>query len=463
MKKRPNVILMVMDCVRFDYLSAYGYPRPTTPYLDRLAAEGVLFENAFAAAPWTPPSHASLFTGTYPSRHGVDVDENLFLSEQNRTLAEILADHGYRTFGVLPDVHLSNVRGFHKGFQEYVELWPIPYLYWEYDWLKCLTWNVVCGRDRRTRYTNTVMRRWLKKNFSKTDPFFIFVNYKAAHNSYHDIPWMFRRRFETKAPGIDMPKVKYYAAKGGYSYMVRQLELTEEEFRLIQSWYAGAVAYTDSRIGEMVQYLKELGAYENTLFIVTADHGENLGEHHLAYHLFCLYDTLLHVPLIMSCPSLLPQGRRVPGLVSLTDVVPTVLELLELEETLDSHGTSLASFDGRIYHEHIFAEFGRPHYMLKRLPERFPGHDFSRFDKGLQCIRSKDYKLIVGSDGTEELYDCQADLGETHNRANELPEITADLRSKLNAWRASLGRPFVGQRVEEDESLVKALRDLGYF
>jgi len=462
-KKRPNVFLIVMDCVRFDYLSAYGYSRPTTPNLERLAADGVLFENAFAAAPWTPPSHASLFTGTYPSRHGVDVNENLFLSEQNRPLAEILSDHGYRTFGVLPDVHLSNVRGFHKGFQEYSELWRIPYLYPEYDWLKCLTWNIFCGRDRRTRYTNTVMKRWLKANFNKTDPFFIFVNYKAAHNSYHHIPWVFRWRFESKSPGIDRQKVKYYSAKGGYSYMARQLELTEEEFRLVRSWYAGAVAYLDSRIGEMIRYLQELGAYDNTLIIITADHGENLGEHHLAYHLFCLYDTLLHVPLLMSCPSLLPRGRRVPGMVSLTDVVPTILEVLELEEHLDYQSTSLASFDGREYHDHIFAEFGRPHYMLKRLPERFPGHDFSSFDKGLQCIRTTNHKLIVGSDNTEELYDLQADPGETANRVRDLPAVAARLRSGLATWRASMGPTFVGQRVEEDESLVKALRDLGYF
>lgn len=463
MKKRPNVILIVMDCVRFDYLSAYGHARPTTPHLDRLAAEGVLFENAFAAAPWTPPSHASLFTGTYPSRHGVDVEENLFLSEQNRTLAEILAEHGYRTFAVLPDVHLSNVRGFHKGFQEYVELWPIPYLYWEYDWLKCLVRNILFGRDRRARYTNTVMQRWLKKNFSQSDPFFIFVNYKAAHNSYHRIPHTFRRRFETKAPGIDMKKVRYYAAKGGYSYMARQLELTEEEFTLIKSWYAGAVAYIDALIGEMVQYLKELGAYEDTLFVITADHGENLGEHHLAYHLFCLYDTLLHVPLIMSCPAVLPRGRRVPGLVSLTDIVPTLLEVLEIGETIDAQSTSLAAFDNRTYHDHIFGEFGRPHYMLKRLPERFPDHDFSRFDKGLQCVRSTDYKLIVGSDGTEELYDLHTDPGETLNLANARPDVVANLQATLATWRANMGQTFVGQRQQEDEALVKSLRDLGYF
>lgn len=159
-----------MDCARFDDLSAYGYPRPTTPNLERLAADGVLFENAFATAPWTPPSHASLFTRTYPSRHGVDIDENLYLSAENRTLAEVLAENGYRTFGVLPDVHLSSVRGFHKGFQEYTELWRIPRFHPEYDWLACQAQNVLFGRDRRTSYTTRVVQRWLKANARHSDP-----------------------------------------------------------------------------------------------------------------------------------------------------------------------------------------------------------------------------------------------------------------------------------------------------
>ena len=109
-----------------------------------------------------------------------------------------------------------------------------------------------------------------------------------------------------------MRRVNYYSKKGGYSYMARELELTEEEFLLVESWYAAAVAYLDFRIGELIQYLKDTGVYDETLIIITADHGENLGEHHLAYHLFCLYDTLIRVPLLMSCPEL--AASRAAGL-----------------------------------------------------------------------------------------------------------------------------------------------------
>ncbi|MGH7965527.1 MAG: sulfatase-like hydrolase/transferase, partial [Candidatus Binatia bacterium] len=218
MTTRPNVLLIVMDCVRFDYLFVYGYPRLTTPHLERLAADGVVFENAFAAAPWTPPSHASLFTGTYPLKHGVDVNENLSLSEQNVTLAEVLAAQGYRTFGVLPDVHLSRVRGFDKGFQDTIELWRIPRWHLEYDWLKCRARNFLLGSDKKTYYTNAVMQRWLTANFRGTDPFFIFANYKTAHNSYYDCPRLLPRQSEIQSHRVNKEKAIQFSRGGGYSY-----------------------------------------------------------------------------------------------------------------------------------------------------------------------------------------------------------------------------------------------------
>jgi arylsulfatase A-like enzyme len=463
MIRRPNILLIVMDATRFDFLSAHGYPQPTTPNLDRLAEDGIIFDKAFATGPWTPPSHASMFTGTYPSTHGVDVNENLYLNDNNRTLAEILSENGYRTFGILPDVHLSSVRGFHRGFQEYVETWRIPYLHLEYDWLLCLANNLISGRDKRTFYSNRLMQRWLKKNFSTSQPFFMFVNYKTVHNRYQP-PRAFRRKFEQRHPNTDMRKATYFSKKGGYSYMGRRLDLNEEEFVLVRSWYAAALAYLDSRLGQLIDFLKLLGAYENTLVIITADHGESFGEHHLAYHMFGLYDFLIRVPMLMTCPAWLPRGRRITEMVSHVDLLPTILDLLGLEEEgRDIQGTSLLPFDDRIYHREIFAEFGRPQSMVKRLGTEFPGHDFAPLDKGYQCIRTKNHKLIAASDGSEELYDLNADPGETRNRVNDLPDAARDLRSRLDEWRGPTARPFVSHYVQEDETVIKALRALGYF
>jgi len=461
--KRPNVVLIVMDATRFDWLSVHGYPEQTTPHLERLAEDGIIFESAFATAPWTPPSHASLFCGTYPSRHGVDVAENLFLSEENRTIAQMLADAGYRTFGILPDVHLSSLRGFHRGFQEYVETWRIPYLHLEYDWLECLARNILFGRDKLTHYTNRVIQRWLKAHARGPEPFFAFVNFKTVHNSYQP-PYAFKRQFELKGFGGDLRKAKDYSKRDGYSYMAGRLELTEEEFALVKSWYRGAIAYLDSQIGLLAQFLRGMSVYDDTIIIVTADHGEHFGEHQLAYHLFSLYEPLIHVPLIMSWPAGLPRGRRIGELVSLTDVAPTLVDLLGLEPPREPmQGTSLVPFDGRRYHEEVFAEFGRPHYMLERLRAKFADHDFSQFDRALQCVRTREYKLIVGSDGTEELYALAEDPLESKDRSIELSEVVQDLRSRLQAWQSSMGRHHKGQRMDEDASVLKALEEMGYF
>jgi arylsulfatase A-like enzyme len=404
-----------------------------------------------------------MFTGTYPSTHGVDVNENLYLHDKNRTLAEILSEKGYRTFGILPDVHLSSVRGFHRGFQEYVETWRIPYVHLEYDWLLCLAKNIISGRDKRTLYSNRLMQRWLRKNFSADQPFFMFVNYKTVHNRYQP-PRSFRRKFEQRHPNADMRKATYFSKKGGYSYMGGRLELNEEEFTLVRSWYAAALAYLDLRIGQMMDFLRAIKAFDNTLVIITADHGESFGEHHLAYHMFGLYDFLIHVPMLITCPALLPRGRRINEMVSHVDLLPTILELLGLEgEGRSIEGTSLLPFDGRKYHKEIYAEFGRPQSMVQRLGSEFPGHDFSVLDKGFQCIRTDDHKLIAGSDGSEEFYDLNADPDEKHNRVNELPEMALELRTRLNRWRGPTARPFVSQYVPEDETVVKALRALGYF
>jgi arylsulfatase A-like enzyme len=458
-----------MDAARADGLSLYGHPGGTSPHLESLAAEGVVFDRAFATAPWTPPSHASMFTGLYPSRHGVDVGENLALPAGVGVLPEILEAHGYRTFGFLPDVHLSSRRGFHRGFQEYLELWRLPYWHPEADWLRCLGWNALFGRDRRARYTSAVLRRWIRAAAGDDRPFFIFANFKTPHAPYHRLPRAARRRFEDAWPGVDRRRAEAYSRNGGYSYMAGRLDVGPAEMALVRSWYAAALAYTDAQIGALVATLREAGVQEDTLLVVTADHGENFGEHGLAYHLFCLYDTLLRVPLVMSCPGRLPAGRRLGRLTSLADLLPTIADVLDLPHGLQAlDGRSAAPFTDEDGPDEVFAEFGRPRYMLERLTRQFPGHDFSRFDRGLQCVRTARHKFVQATDGGEELYDLEVDPDERQNLVTAQPALAADLRTRLDRWRAG---PAAGRSrrepaavtAEDDATVVKALADLGYF
>lgn len=467
MRQKPNIILIVLDAVRADHLSCYGYSKPTTPYLEELAAKGVIFDRAFAAAPWTPPSHASLFTGTYPSRHGVDIDENLYLNGKNPTMAEILSLNGYATLAVLPDAHLSQARGFNRGFDHFEEIFRIPYVSFDRDSAISLLRNLVWGRDGRAYHSSRLLKNWLHRQVgSHGQPFFAFLNYKTAHNSYRS-PQPFRGRFEiSPVAGQDQRKLRYYANGGAYPYMAGGLQMTEQDMDVLRSWYDGAIAYLDYCIHDLFSFLKQLGIYDDTLVIITADHGENFGDHGLGYHMFCLYDSLMRVPLLMSYPRLRKSGIKISSLVSLTDVLPTVLELIgcDLRQYQEIQGKSLLPFDDKEVHHRIFAEFGRPQYMLKRLAARYPQHDFSRYDRGLRCVRTKEFKLIVGSDGVEEFYHLPSDPGEINNLVKQRPEEANVLRLALEDWLASFKpAPASLPTREDDLVIVKNLQELGYF
>lgn len=465
MRKNPNILLIVMDAVRADHLSCYGYKRPTTPFLEELAANGVVFDRAFAAAPWTPPSHASLFTGTYPSRHGVDVNENLNLSEENVTLAQILASKDYRTFAILPDAHLSSARGFHRGFHDFIEMFRLPYFKLDFGFIETSARNVLLGRDKRSGLVNKLVKRWLAKNAASRTPFFAFINYKTAHNKYQS-PWPFRHRFEIQPTAEqDKKKLDYFSKCGGYTYMARKFEMSDRDFEVIASRYDGAIACIDDRIRDLVEFLKSKKLYDDTLIIITADHGESFGEHGLAYHLFCLYDTLIRVPLIFHAPMLFHGPLRVPHLVSLTDVLPTLLDILKIDsiERQQIDGRSLLPFNGHPYHPHIFSEFDRPTWMLKNLTARFPGTDFSHLDRGLKCIRTSEYKLIVGSDGREELYHLPSDPGESKNVVSDQVHEANALRTSYKNWLGSHKAKAPASAYQEEDALIlKNLKDLGY-
>jgi arylsulfatase A-like enzyme len=199
--------------------------------------------------------------------------------------------------------------------------------------------------------------------------------------------------------------------------------------------------------------------------MITADHGENFGEHRLAYHLFCLYDSLIRVPLIFHAPAIFRGPIRLPHLVSLTDILPTLLDLLNLDPAIrqDVDGKSLLPLNGHPYHEHVFSEFDRPTWMLRNLTARFPGNDFSHLDRGIRCIRTSEYKLIVGTDGREELYHLRSDPNESHNLIDERIKEANSLRTKYQGWLASHqvktpSSPFQ----EEDALILKNLQELGY-
>lgn len=411
---RPNVVLLVLDTVRADHVSCYGYGRSTTPRLDALAADGVLFEGCVAPAPWTVPSHGSLFTGLYPTSHGSH-EEHLALSPAHITLAEVLRDAGYETAGFAANLYLMPTLGYDQGFNTY-DVQPV----------------LTPGRVRLVRDAgemNALVLPWLDTQGAKRQPFFLFVNYMDAHAPY-DPPAPYDALYGDPRP-FDSP---FYRNQNRLPYIRGEVEMTPREQQHIIDFYDSEITYLDYEVGRVLDKLAELGLDDHTLVIVASDHGEFLGEHHLLDHRLCLYEEVLDVPLVLWYPAGLPQGRRVAGLVQLTDVMPTVLDLVGVKPPVAMQGRSLVPLiqgqDDPATYNVAFAEFFRDESHVQELGPAY--------DRRLKSLRLGDWKYIWSSAGPEELYDLSTDPGESHNLVMQQPDRAATLHARLDSWLSLL-------------------------
>jgi arylsulfatase A-like enzyme/Flp pilus assembly protein TadD len=275
----PNVILISIDTLRADRLSAYGYSRMTTPHLDAVAADGILFEKAMTPVPITLPAHASLLTGTYPAFHGVRDNSGFVLPDDQETLAEILKSSGYRTGAFVGAFVLDSRFGLSQGFDLYFDDF-------EPETLDLVNLQI---NERPAEEVLTRTTAWLMEDSGK--PFFAWIHLFDPHVPYAP-PLPFR---DTVADPYD-----------------------------------GEIAYVDSELGKFFQMLKREGLYDNSLIVIVSDHGEGLGEHGEDTHGMFLYDSTLHVPMIFKLPGQAYAGNRVSRQVRLIDVFPTVLQILEL-------------------------------------------------------------------------------------------------------------------------------------
>jgi len=305
-----NIVLISIDTCRADYLSCYGYGRKTTPNIDKLAAEGVLFENAFAPVPITLPSHSSMLTGTIPPYHGVHNNEGYKLAQSNITLAEILKDNGFKTTGIISAHVLKSTFGIDQGFDSYHD-----------QFAGVLENNGI--EEREGGETTEVAIKWLNEN--EDDRFFMFLHYFDPHTKYKP-PEPFSSRY-------------------------------------ITNLYAGEVAYSDYCIGRVIEKLKELDLYNSTLIIVTSDHGEMLGDHGEQTHSYYIYQTAIKVPLVFKLPGQ-KKAKKIKPVVGLIDIVPTICSLLEIEIPHDIQGVDISGhFGGRNSPEkdrHLYCESFMP-------------------------------------------------------------------------------------------------------
>ncbi|MCP4708437.1 MAG: sulfatase-like hydrolase/transferase, partial [Planctomycetes bacterium] len=278
-----HVILISIDTCRADYLSCYGFDRPTTPQIDDIASEGMLFRRAQTPVPMTLPAHCSMLTGLYPPTHRVRDNLEYRLDSSYQTLAGILDQQGFETGGIVSSIVLSEQFGTGEGFGSYQDGFEPP--------------------ERSARDTSDLACEFLVENATK--PFFLFLHYFDPHIPY--------------AP--PEPYARQYA----------------------DNLYAGEIAYTDHCIGTVIDKLKELDLYDSTLIIIVGDHGEGLGDHGELTHEYFTYQSTMHIPLIIKGPGIAP-GSVYQDVVSLVDITPTILGSLKQSVPDNMQGVDLSYY-----------------------------------------------------------------------------------------------------------------------
>jgi len=470
---RPNIILLVMDTTRKDFLSCYGHQPETSPNIDALAAEGVVFENNVATAPWTIPTHSSMFSGLYTSSHGAHW-EHLYLDDTIETVGEILADRGYRTVGFSNNPVVSRSTNLDQGYSDFYEMWKnasrFPTLYSQ---IKDFVIYKMGRADAGAERTNEMIEGWLERRYDREQPFFMFINFMEPHLVYNP-PVQYRRQFaKDDEVTARMSRITIHTV---YEMLAdessRGLALAPEEVKALRSLYEGEIAYLDSRIGELVEYLRSRDYLDNTLLIITADHGENIGEHDLIDHQLSLYDTTLLIPLIIRYPSRIPGGTRIDDLVQSVDIFPTMLDVAGVEEEdLDDSvlGRSLFfNIRGEPGRTVAFSEYMSPKNQFQRVQRWAEARGkvavISRFDRRLKSMRSVERKYIWSSDDLDEMYMISRDPGEVDNLKETGADEFTGMEEELERWATSLPRMTKenSEIPEMDSETRDLLKALGY-
>lgn len=371
-----GVLIVTLDTTRADRLPAYGFTGVATPALDRLSREGTVFEQAVSVAPLTLPSHCSLFTGLFPMHHLVRDNADPPLDRAWTTLAEVLRTNGYQTAAFVGSAVLHADRGLARGFDVYM------------DGQRAAA-EISLRRSAAAVVDEAVS--WVKQR--KTHRFLAWVHLYDAHAPYA-LPQPYRTLF------ADDP-------------------------------YLGAIAFMDAQIGRVLDVLDRAGLANRTLIVVAGDHGESLGEHGEESHGILLYESTLHVPLIVRMPGLVP--RRVSSVVRLVDVMPTVLDLAGVRAP-DTDGSSLVSL--LTGHRR---DLGLEAYSESWYPRRFGWSP-------LRSLRADRFKLIDGP--RPELYDLASDALEAHDIVAERPGLAEEMIRRLSALGG--GQPSASARNARD-------------
>jgi len=480
--KKPNVVLLVIDALRARNLGCYGYHHNTSPNIDNLASEGVIFERAYSCTNATDPSLLTILSGKYPLSHGIlnhaaritDEEIQSFRKRGTILIPEILKTEGYETLAV------DWLGKFHKrGYDHYG---AISRRAWDPFRIRRLLLSLL----RRLHISNAGLVSQIYNAKNQTDQaitlirkakssFFLFVHYWDTHvpyssprklyKAFQKLPYHENMSIEEICKGIGNPSwrnfIKKWAGRLGH-------------IKNVLAKYDSSIAYVDQEIGRLANFLEDKGMLDETLFIITSDHGESLTEHEIYFDHHGLYDVNIHVPLILRFPKLLPRATRISGLVQHTDIVPSILELTGVKK--DEY-----DFDGKNLTPLIYGQTQQLHSAV---------YAEESYTQRKKAIMTNEYKYIhaLSKEGSicrycgkmhgdlEELYDLNEDRDECRNIILEKSHIANELRTELNDWTEYQktknekihlvdSQPDSDKNLDEKEEreIKKALKELGYF
>ncbi len=419
--KRPNIILIVLDTLRADHLGCYGYNRPTSPTLDKLASEGVLFEDASAPSPWTLPSHGSLLTGFYPSRLSLN-GELRPLPSDVETLATVLLQHDLGTAAFVNSFYLSRKFGFDKGFEEFLFL-PENH-----------------SPPGAAPEIVKLAIKWLQKH--RNEQFYLFLHFFDVHSGYRSMPWYERQFTGSYYGSVDGSTAQLLAFREG------KFSLNKNDIKHLVALYDAGIRQLDDQLQKLFDFLQQRGLLENSFLIVTSDHGEEFLDHGGVLHGRTQYQELIKVPLIIRGPDI-PQAQRIKDMVSLVDIMPTVLSVLDIPSATAFEGCSISP---------LWQKGGA------KLPDRFifaeADHNNVK-DNIKRAVRHPQYKLHYDLLSEKyELYDLANDPKESVNITSEQTAMTSLLSEELKKFMRNYK---AGERpVLLSPEDIKKLKSLGY-
>ncbi|WP_129115404.1 sulfatase [Halegenticoccus tardaugens] len=475
----PNVLLIVLDTARSKTVLS-GIESGLMPALKRIADEGTVYTNASSVAPWTLPSHASIFTGQYTGDHGTHANSREFVPSVT-PVAEQLSREGYRTAGISANPWISPVFNFDRGFENFSMRWnagwsevdltaavraesPVDKIkaLWEQSTMASFPSVMFSAVKRKMssenddgakRITDRAVN-WIKQVNQGSAPFFLFLNYIEPHLPY-DPP---QEYIKTQLPNVSLERIAE-TNQDPWGYIAGTIDMEEHDFEILRGLYRAELSYLDTQLSRLFSILKDKGILEETMIVVVGDHGENIGEHGLMDHQYCLYETLLNVPLIIRYPQRF-EADICDNLVETRDLYPTLLDVAGVSTEALPETVSKISLPNRS-REYVLAQYVTPQPTMESLKEKI-GTDFptQKLDRSIQSVRNKRWKYIEYSDGSIELFDLTIEQHESKDHAKNI-EIRERFRGILEEKFQSV-RHLETESFKINDESKQRLEDLGY-